>query len=162
MLLFYVIYSGPGILILLVCCFVFWRKKIHGFWAYFLLGWAFQVLLSLPAGMWEGLKLTIVPLWTRFLVPLFGWAFNTGGYTIRYTFKATVGYLQWLPGYKSEALSNNMPYYIFLMAVQASILAFIFAVRYKRRKTLIDWVLICLGILFLCNSFAAADLWWGL
>lgn len=162
-MLFYVVcLLALGLLVLFGCCLVFWREKKHGFWALFLLGCGLQVLLSLPAGILEGLKLSIVPLWGRFLVPLLGWPFNAGGYTVRCVFESTVGWLKWLPGYKSEALSNNMPYYIFLMTLQASILAFIFAVRYKHRKTLVDYVPICLGILFLFNSFAAADLWWGL
>lgn len=163
----YVFHLGSALLITLSCCFVFWQKTRHKFWSYFLLGWTLQVLLSLPAGIWQAVNswphISISsPLWRRiFLIPLLGWFFNAGGYTIRCVFEATVGPLEWLVGHRSMTVLSNMPYYLFLMAIQASIIAFIFAMRYKRHKTLKDWVPICLGILFLINSFVNVRWFWA-
>ena len=163
----YVFHIGSALLIILGCCFIFLRKGTRSFWAYFLLGWTLEIVLSLPAGIWQAVNgwphISISsPLWSRiFLIPLLGWFFNTGGYTIRYVFEATVVPLEWLVGHRSMTVLSNMPYYLFLLAVQVSILAFIFALRYKRRKTLKDWVPICLGILFLINSFANVRWFWA-
>ena len=154
MVLFYVIYGGPGLLILIGCCLVFWLKKTHGFWAYFILGWALQVLLALPAGIWQSISgwphisVTGTVLWRRFLIPLMGWYFNAGGYSVRYMFGESTPW-------------RNLPYYLLLMALQTSIVASIFAVRYKRKKTFVDWVIICLGILFLINSLVNVTWYWG-
>jgi len=165
----YVFHIGTALLIMLVCGLVFWRKKTHGLWAYFLLGWTLQILLSLPAGIWQSVKAwphisfgADSALWRRLIsIPLMGWFFNTGGYTVHYVFEATVEPLEWVVGHRSMTVLSNMPYYLFLMAVQVSILAFIFALRYKCRKTLKDWVPICLGILFLINSFANVRWFWA-
>ncbi|MHC4457632.1 MAG: hypothetical protein ACYS0I_11190 [Planctomycetota bacterium] len=163
----YVFHIGSALLILLGCCFIFSRKGRHSFWAYFLLGWSLQIVLSLPAGIWQAFFSwphisTSAPLWNRiFFVPLLGWFFNAGGYTVRYVFEATVVPLEWLVGHRSMTVLSNMPYYLFLMAVQVSILALIFALRYKSRKTFRDWVPICLGILFLINSFANVKWFWA-
>jgi len=163
----YVFHIGSALLILLGCCFIFLRKASRSFWVYFLLGWALQIVLSLPVGIWQAVNswphitLSGSPVWERLLIPLIGWFFNTGGYTVRYVFEATVVPLEWLVGQRSMTVLSNMPYYLFLMAVQVSILAFIFALRYKRRKTLKDWVPVCLGILFLINSFANVRWFWA-
>lgn len=167
MVLFYVIYGGPGILILLGCCLVFWLKKTHGFWAYFLLGWALQVLLALPAGIWQAINLwphiaSSAPLWKRLLTtPLMGWSFNAGGFTVRSVFEATVEPLEWLVGHRSATVMSNMPYYAFLLLVQGSILAIFFAWRYKRQKKYKDWFVICMGVLFLVNSLLNVRWFWA-
>jgi len=166
-MLIYGVHIGSALLIWLGCCIVFTRKQRHGFWAYFLLGWTLQVGLSLPVGLWQTLKgwphidVSGSPLWARCLTPLVGWPFNTGGYTVRWVFEATVGPLEPLVGHRSATVLSNMPYYALLMAVQASVIAAVFAFRYKRRKTLIDWVPICLGILFLINSFGNVRWFWA-
>jgi len=163
----YVFHIGSALLIILGCYFMFLRKAARSFWAYFLLGWTLQIVLSLPAGIWQAVFCwphisTSAPLWRRlFLVPLLGWFFNTGGYTVRYVFEATVEPLEWLVGHRSMTVLSNMPYYLFLMAVQVSILAFVFSVRYKSRKTLVDWVPIGLAVLFLVNSFANVRWFWA-
>ena len=155
-------------LALLICCgclFAFLRRKTHGFWAYFLLGWALQVLLSIPAGIWQGIfawpHIDVSGFMARILTPFVGWPFNAGGYTIRWIFEATVVPLEWLVGHRSATVLSNMPYYLFLMVFQGSIIAIIFAIRYKRRKTLKDWIPICLGILFLINSFVNVKWFWA-
>jgi hypothetical protein len=156
---------GLALIIVLVCCFVFWRRKTHGFGAYFLLGWTLQILFSLPAGIWQGINawphISISGLWGRFATPLFGWPFNTGGYTIRCLFEATVEPLEWLVGHRSATVLSNMPYYSFLLFVQGSILAGLFAWRYKKRRKCKDWFIICLGVLFLINSFLNVTWFWA-
>lgn len=158
---------GSALSIWLASCIVFLRKRRHGFWACFLFGWALQVALSLPAGIWQALQgwphidVSGSSLWARCLTPLVGWPFNTGGYIVRRVFEATVGPMEPLVGHRSATVLSNMPYYAFLMAVQASIIAAVFAFRYGRRKTLIDSVPICLGLLFLINSFANVRWFWA-
>jgi hypothetical protein len=166
-MLMYVLHIGPALLIIFACCLVFWRWKTHGFWAYFLLGWALQILLSLPAGVYQGvfswphISLSASLLSRVFLIPFLGWPFNMGGYTVRCVFEATVEPLEWLVGHRSMTVLSNMPYYLFIMAVQGSILAIIFAFRYKRRRSFTDWIPIFLGILFLFNSFANVGWFWA-
>ncbi|MFB0525740.1 MAG: hypothetical protein ACETVZ_09360 [Phycisphaerae bacterium] len=161
------LHIGSALLIWLICCVVFWKRKKRGLWTYFLLGWALQLVLSLPAGVWQGVFRwphisSSAPLLARvFLTPLVGWPFNTGGYTVRCIFEATVEPLEWLVGHRSATVLSNMPYYLLLMTAQGSILAIIFAFKYKRRKNLADWVPISLAILFLINSFANVSWFWA-
>ena len=113
----YVFHIGSALLILLGCCFIFLRKASRSFWVYFLLGWALQIVLSLPVGIWQAVNswphitLSGSPVWERLLIPLIGWFFNTGGYTVRYVFEATVVPLEWLVGQRSMTVLSNMPYY---------------------------------------------------
>jgi len=51
--------------------------------------------------------------------------------------------------------------YVLLMYLQGSIVALAFAMRYKQRKTFVDWVILCLGILFLVNSLVNVNWYWG-
>ncbi len=158
-MIFFYIFAAPGALILLACCLVFCLKKKHGLGAYFLLGWTLLILLSLPAGIWQSVfgwshLTTSVPLWKRLpLEPLVAWPFNAAGYSVRLTFEA-LGEEMW--GSKGPFLG-----YFLLMAVQVSITALIFAVRYKRRKTFVDWGIICLFVLFLANSLVNVSWYWG-
>jgi hypothetical protein len=160
MIVFY-IFAAPGALVLLGCCLVFWLKKTHGFWAYFLLGWTLLILLSLPAGIWQGLfgwaGLSYSPgweeVWERLSVPLIGWPINAAGFSMRFIFEV-LGKELW--GREGPVLE-----YFLLMALQTSIVAPIFAARYKRKKTFIDWGIICLGLLFLINSLANVNWYWG-
>jgi len=163
----HVLHIGPALLIILACCFVFWRRKTHGFGAYFLLGWTLQVLISLPAGIWQGLFLwphisSSSPLIIRiFLTPLLGWPFNAGGYTVRWVFEATVEPLEWLVGHRPMTVLSNMPYYAFLLLIQGSILAVLFARRYKKQRTYKDRFVVCMGVLFLVNSLFNVTWFWG-
>jgi len=159
MIVFYII-AAPGVLILLGCCFAFWLKKKHGFWVYFLLGWTFQILLSLPAGIWQsvfgwpGLTVSGTSLWRRVALPLIGWPFNAAGFSMRFIFFDLLG--KEIYGREGDILE-----YLLLMALQTSIVASIFAVRYKRCKTFKDWVIISLGVLFFINSIANLTWYWG-
>jgi len=91
-----VIHIGSALVILLGGGFLLLRKKPIGFWRCFLVGWLWQVLLSLPAGIWQALKgwphisVSGIALWGRLLTPLIGWPFNAGGFTVRTFFEATV------------------------------------------------------------------------
>ena len=69
---------------------VSWRRR--GFGGNFLLGWGLQVLLSMPAGIWQTIKgwphisLSGSTPFNRLAIPFFGWPFNAGGYTVDFTF----------------------------------------------------------------------------
>lgn len=104
----------PALLIVLSCLVVWLKKGKRGFASCFLLGWCLQILLSLPAGIWQALfgwphsDVKGGPLWNRLLIPLVGWSFNAGGCTIRRLFEATVGPLEPLVGHRSETVMSKM------------------------------------------------------
>jgi hypothetical protein len=156
-----------ALLILVPCICLWFRRNSLSLWYGFLLGWALQVLLSLPAGLWQAvfswphISSSGSLLRRLILVPFMGWPFNAGGFTVRWTFEATVEPLEWLVGHRSATVMSNMPYYWFLLAVQGSVLAIVFALRYKSRRTLIDWLILCLGVLFLVNSFTNVTWFWA-
>jgi len=161
-------HTGSALLILIAGGILQLRRKATGFLAGFVLGWMWQVLLSFPAGLWQSLKgwphidVSGSPLWIRFIMtPLVGWPFNAGGFTARYVFEATVEPLEWLVGHRSSTVLSNMPYYAFLLLVQGSILAAIFAWRYKEQKRHKDRFVICLGVLFLINSLLNVTWFWA-
>jgi len=57
---------------------------------------------------------------------------------------------------------SNVPYYAFLLAIQATVVAVLFALRYKTRKAVLDPVLILIGVIFLINSLVNVNWpWWG-
>jgi NAD/NADP transhydrogenase beta subunit len=158
-MIFFCIFAVLGVLILLSCGLVFLLKKKHGFWSYFLLGWSFLILLSLPAGVWQSIfewtHITVEgsKLWVRLLTPLTGWPFNAAGFSMRFTFEAVEMDLWGSKGHLFE--------YMFLTALQTSIIALIFAIRYGRGKSLWDWVIVCIGVLFLANSLSNVKWYWG-
>lgn len=162
-----IIHAAPALLILLACLVVFLWKKKHRFWSYFLLGWALQILLSLPAGIWQSLKgwphidVSGMSIWHHFTIPLVGWPFNAGGFTVRSFFEATVEPLEWLVGHRSATVLSNIPYFWFLLLVQGSIFAAIFAILYKKQKTFKYYYIACLGALFLTNSLLNVTWFWA-
>lgn len=169
-MLFFIIHILTALVILIAFGLVISRKKTHGLGAWFLCGWVLQIIISLPAGIfqavfsWPHISLSGGPIWQRFLIPLIGWPFNAGGLTVRLLFEVTVGPLEWLVGHRSATVFSNLGYYWFLLAVQGSILAIIFALLYKRYKQgrrKLFFVLIVLGILFLLNSFANVRWFWA-
>lgn len=153
------LFACPGILILLGCCLVFWLKKTHRFWEYFLLGWTVQILLALPGSIWQavygwpGMSMSGASLLRRLALMLIAWPFNAAGFSIRCIFE--------MLGRELWGSEGALPEYMLLMYLQGSIVALAFAVRYKRKKTFVDWVIICLGLLFLINSLANVNWYWG-
>ncbi len=149
---------GSAISLLLVGGFVFSLKKYRGFGWSFLRGWMWQVVLSLPAGIWQALKgwpnaeIQGAPIFSRLTIPLVGWPFNAGGLTVRYVFEASVKPLEFLAGPRTGTVLGNMPYYALLLVIQGSIVAGLFAWRLKKRGTIKDRVIICIVVLFLINS----------
>lgn len=147
--------------VLLVC-----RKK-SGFLSCFVIGWFWQVLFSLPAGIWQGIAgwpqnaISGLSLWFRLMTPLVGWPFNAGGLTVRSVFEVTVEPLEWLVGHRSATVLSNMPYYAFLLLIQAGILAAVFAWRYKKHRTYKDPFVICTAVLFLVNSLLNVTWFWA-
>jgi hypothetical protein len=156
---FLFLFTVPGVLMLLGCCLFFWLKKTYGFWTYFLLGWTLQILLSLPSGIWQsmfgwpGLTMSGTPLCRRLALPLIAWPFNTAGFSIRY--------ILYVLGKELWGREGVLLQYMLLMYLQGSIVALAFAMRYKQRKTFVDWVILCLGILFLVNSLVNVNWYWG-
>jgi len=71
-----------------------------------------------------------------------------------------VGFWKWALGERLSVVLGNTPYYALLMVVQASVLAVVFAMRYKKRRSLVDWVPVGIGILFLINSLANVGRSW--
>jgi hypothetical protein len=166
-MVFMVLHIGSALAILIVAGVLLLRKKATGFWGCYVVGWMWQVLLSLPAGIWQSLKgwphidVSGSSFWTRLTTPLFGWPFNAGGFTVRSLFEATVEPLEWLVGHRSATVMSNMPYYAFLLLIQGSILAALFAWRHKKKRTYKDWFVICLGVLFLLNSVLNVTWFWA-
>ncbi len=157
--------AGPPVLILLIAGLLLFKTKSKKTAILIFYGYALQVLLALPAGIYQTLmhdNFSNSPWIERFLIPLLGDTFNAGGYTIMFLFEHTVEQLEWLVGHRTWTVISNMPYYVFLLAIQASVLAFLFAIRYKKRGSLKDPIIIALGILFLINSLASVNwTWWG-
>ena len=104
------------------------RKRQRGLASNFLLGWALQVLLSVPAGLYQAINSwphiafsADSFLWWRMVwVPLVGWPFNAGGLTVSRIFEGTVEPLEWLVGHRSATVLSNVHYFWFLLAVQGS------------------------------------------
>jgi hypothetical protein len=161
-----VIHVGAAVLLLRRCRNVLSRRRKPQLWSCILLGFGAQILLSLPAGVWQAIKgwshlpIAGTPLWSRILTPWTNWPFNTGGYTVNCVFNWTVGYWKWALGERLASVLGDMPYYELLMVAQASALAVVFAMRYKKRRNIADWVLAGLGILFLINSLANVGCSW--
>ena len=76
-------------------------------------------------------------------------------------FEATVEPLEWLVGHRSATVMSNMPFYAFLLLIQAGILAAIFAWRYKKHRTHKDRFVICMAVLFLVNSLLNVTWFWA-
>ena len=155
----------PAFLILTGGVIVFLLGKKRGFSSNFLIGWAIQILISLPAGIWQAIMgwphIDVTGSSKRLLIPFLGWPFNAGGFTLRLIFEASVPHLEWLVGHRSSVVLSNIPYYWFLLLIQGSILAGLFARRYRKKQTYKDWFVICMGVLFLVNSLTNVRWFWA-
>jgi hypothetical protein len=145
------------------------RKRRRGLASNFLLGWALQVLLCMPAGLYQAMNAwphiafsTDSSLWWRMVwVPLVGWPFNAGGLTVSWMFEATVENLEWLVGHRSATVMSNVHYFWFLLAVQGSLIALLFSLRYTKKKGLFDPFIVCLAVIFLINSMLNVRWFWA-
>ena len=138
----------------------------HSFRYWFMLGVAFQFVLSLPAGIAQSLGviegISGEPLWVRLFVPFFGIPFNTGGCTIRVVFELLVEPLEFLVGHRSATVLSNLWFYLILLAGQVALVAFVFAVRCRHRRPKSDSVVIGLAVAVLVNSLLNVTWpWWG-
>lgn len=151
----YWIALAAGPLILLAAGLVYRLNRLRSFWVCFLWGWALQVILSLPAGLWQAVTSWgyspshFVPTKEDLLIPLLGWPFNAAGVSVR----------AFVLGLRSHWL-NEPAVYFSAMIYQASVIALIFAWRYANRRTLRDPVIIVLAVLFLVNSLINVDWEW--
>ena len=166
-MLVFILHIGSALAVLIVGGVLFLRKKKAGFWSNFVIGWFWQVVLSLPADIWQSLKgwpginISSESLSKRLMMSVVAWPFNAGGFTVRAVFEATVEPLEWLVGHRSAVVLSNMPYFAFLLLVQGCILAALFAWRYKDQRTYKDGFIICLGSLFLINSLLNVNWFWA-
>jgi hypothetical protein len=102
----FILHALVAALILLVGIRVL-RKRRRGLASNFLLGWAFQVLLSVPAGLYQAINswphiafgADSFVWWRMIWVPLVGWPFNAAGLTVSRIFEGTVEPLEWLVGH---------------------------------------------------------------
>lgn len=148
----------PAFIILTGIVIAFLLGKKHRFWSNFMLGWAIQILLSLPAGIWQAVMgwphISVSGSDKRLLIPFIGWPFNAGGLTVRIIFETTLRH-------RSSVVLSNVPYYWLLLLIQGSILAGLFAWRYRKKQTYKDWFVICMGGLFLVNSLINTRWFWA-
>ena len=164
---FFILHIISAIAILIAGGVLLVLRKKTGFGSCFVLGWFWQVLFSLPAGIWQSLSswphisVSGSSIWIRMTIPLVGWPFNAGGFTVRSVFEATVEPLEWLAGHRTATVMSNMPYYAFLLLIQAGILAALFAWRYKKCGTYKDRFVICMAVLFLVNSLLNVTWFWA-
>jgi len=145
-----------GLAILVACVLIFRLKKRHGFLDYFVLGWGLQVLLSLPAGIWQavtGWGFLTMGSWTSyFLLPMAGWIFNMTGMSVRI-----------LLGLSEQKLFDSagvMGLYLLLAFIQGTVFASLFAWRYMKCGTFKDWIIVGLGVIFLVNSLMNVGFCW--
>lgn len=150
-------------LLVISCILVLIFRKHKGLGTYILLGFGLQYLLSFPAGIYQTVsKLHGNPIWVNIAIPFLGWIFNMGGLTVRLVFEATAEPLEWLVGNRTMTVMSNVPYYAFLLAIQATAISLLIANRYKARKTSRDPVLILIVVIFLINSLVNVNWpWWG-
>ena len=138
----------------------------HGFRFWFMLGLALQFVLSLPAGIAQSLGviegISGSQLWVRLVVPFLSIPFNTGGCTTRGVFELLVEPLEFLVGDRSATVMSNLWFYLFLLAVQVVLVAYVLAVRCRHRRPQSDPVVISLAVAVLVNSLLNVTWpWWG-
>jgi len=149
--IYYIVFFALGLLIPIACLLLFRWEKGRGIWKYFLLGWAFQILLSLPAGIWQALSgwgyLTIGLKW-KLIIPIMGWPFNAAGLSVRLLTKP------WCTQAHADWWGYNPLIYFIPMVFQTSLFALLFALRYRKDHAFKDKVIITLAVIFLLNSLA--------
>jgi len=148
----YWIALATGPLILLAAYLVYRLNGLRSFWGCFLWGWAFQIILSLPAGMWQvmtGWGYLTIPIEGQVMLPWMGWPFNAAGLSVRVF--ALGMHSHW---------GSEPTVYFSAMICQASVVALLFAWRYAARRTVRDPIIIALAILFLANSLINVDWEW--
>ncbi len=95
-------------------------------------------------------------------ITLFGIPFNTGGFTVRVVFEALVGPLEFLVGHRSMTVLSNLWFYVFLLALQMSIIALVVALGSGRTKLLRKGLFVVMASLLLANGLVNIMWpWWG-
>jgi hypothetical protein len=163
MLIFWV-HIVSAIVILLAGAIVLIRSKPVRFRSAFIVCWAAQILLSLPAGIYQAVfswpGITLGNPSERFFVPLVGWPFNAGGWTVRWLFEATVEPLEFLVGHRSSVVFSNMRYYWLLLFIQGTFIAAAIARLHVKGK-LNRAIVIALVVAFLLNSLLNVQWFWA-
>lgn len=148
----YWIALATGIAIMLAACPILFRRGHPGLGGCLVLGLAFQVLLSIPAGIWQaatGWGYLTIPVRHQVMIPFLGWPFNAAGLSVR-AFAIGLG-SHWL---------SDPALYFSTMIMQVLAVAAFFAWRCSHRRSVRDPVLIVLGGLFLANSLLGAGWEW--
>lgn len=149
---FYWVALATGLIILLAGGLVFCMRRPPGLGGCFILGWAFQVILSLPAGIWQAMTGWgyLTPHITALAwLPFMGWPFNAAGLSVR----------AFAVGLRSH-WGNDPSMYFAAMIAQGSVVAVLFTWRYSDRRTVRDPILIALAVLFLMNSLLNVQWEW--
>ena len=103
-------------------------------------GWSAEVILS---------AIVYAPL---------AWWVLLGGASVQYVFEATV---RDVFGSRQSTMSHPQ-WYLLLAAAQVAVLAFVVAMRLRRRARWTDPVVLVVGALVLLNAILGADWpWWG-
>lgn len=95
----------------------------------------------------------------RLLFLIVPWPVHVGGLTVTSIFEATA---KQVTGHRQFTLMDNLHYFLALTAVQTTIVAALFAVRFRKVRQLRDPLLLALGALVFING--AMNLrfpWWG-
>ncbi|MBW2108979.1 MAG: hypothetical protein JRI36_09985 [Deltaproteobacteria bacterium] len=96
------------------------------------------------------------------LIVMVGIPFNIGGFTIRYIFEALVEPLESIVGHRSAVVLGNFPFYLILLLIQMVIVSAVVLIRYKRTKTMKDWLIVTVfAIVFVNGLMNIMWPWWG-
>jgi hypothetical protein len=142
-------------------------KRYHSPRFYLLIGLAWQVILSIPAGLLQAFHY-IAPIqdksaMLRLAVPVIAAPINAGGFSVRVIFEALAGPPAPFKGPNLPGVMQNYDTFLVILAIQMSIIALAFQYRWKTSgKGYRDPVLWVAAVVLLMNSFVnAAWPWWG-
>ena len=142
-------------------------RRTHGPRFYILIGIAWQVILSLPAGLLQAYHyITQVQgksAMLRLAIPVIAAPINAGGYTARVIFEAMAGPPAPFKGPNLPGVMQNYNIYLVILIIQLMLVATAFQYRWRTAgKGYRDPLLLLGAWLLLGNSlFNAAWPWWG-
>lgn len=132
---------------------------------YFAMGVGLLFLLSLPAGIYQGVFLVddSKPLPARLAMAGIAAPYNMGGWTVRQVFEALTD--PFPPNGKGVVIPvavAKFPVFFIPLLFQSGAAAYLFARRIRARQDFTDPVILGLGLVVLLNSMANAYwAWWG-
>lgn len=135
---------------------------------YFALVVGVWFLLSLPAGLWQGLagieKIRNKPAVLRLAIPFIAAPYNMGGWTVRQAFETVTDPLAQDPGGQPRPVAVlRYPVYMVFLFVQVAAVGAAAVFRIRRTRRFGDPVLAALAAAVLFNSLVNAQWeWWAL